>query len=51
MNKMLLQKLFALYFIVFGILTVPLCDMDVTGAVLFVPIGIYLLVTKKCWIY
>lgn len=48
---MIKQRLIGLLFIVFGIISVPLCDMDGTGAMLIVPLGIYLMLTKEYWLY
>lgn len=48
---MIKQRLIGLFFIVAGILSVPLCDMDATGALLFVSFGAYLMCTKEYWLY
>lgn len=44
------QKLMGLFFILVSVLMV-LIDGDGTVGVMFVPFGIYMIFTKKCWIY
>ena len=48
---MIKQKLIGLLFVILGIISVPLCDMDVTAALLLVPFGVYLMCTKEYWLY
>ena len=48
--SMLKQKLAGLAFALLGIISIPVCDMDATAALLFVPMGIYLLISSEVYI-
>lgn len=50
MSKKLEQKLLAIALILISIITIPL-DNDITFAIIMVPFGLYLLFTRKIWIY
>lgn len=43
----LLQKLCGLAFIAIGIIIPAVCDKDVTISILVIPLGLYLLITRK----
>lgn len=51
MSKKFEQKLIAIVLILISIVTIPLVDNDATFALLMVPFGLYLLFTRKIWIY
>lgn len=40
------QKVLGIVTIVAGAVSVPLLDMDITGAILMVPLGLFLLLAK-----
>lgn len=44
------QKLMGLLFLLIGIVSVPICDMDATFALLAVPAGLFLIFAKKIYI-
>lgn len=55
--KMLKQKLMGIGLILLSILVIYICskgvtvqDRDATGVVLTLPLGIYLLFTRECWL-
>lgn len=48
-NKMR-QKLLSLIMIVIGLMSIPLCDMDGTFALMIVPMSIYLFFTRENWL-
>lgn len=51
MSKKLEQKLLAIALILISIITIPLVGNDITFAIIMVPFGLYLLFTRKIWIY
>ena len=44
------QKLFSLAMFIFGIGSVPMCDMDGTFALMIVPMSVYLFFAKENWL-
>jgi len=48
-NKMR-QKLLSLIMIVIGLVSIPLCDMDGTFALMVVPMSVYLFFTRENWL-
>ena len=48
-NKMR-QKLLSLIMIVIGLVSIPLCGMDGTFALMVVPMSVYLFFTRENWL-
>lgn len=41
------QKLYGIVLIILGVVSVPLCDNDATAAVMIVPLGVGVFLTKE----
>lgn len=51
MNDKMIQKLMGVAAVVIGILSVPFLEMDGSGAIVLVPLGLYLIFSRNIVIY
>lgn len=49
-RELIMNKIFAVIFVLFGALTIQLCDWDGTFFLFTVILGVYLFFSKKNWI-
>lgn len=49
-RELIMNKIFAVIFVLFGAFTIPLCDWDGTFFLFALILGVYLFFSKKNWI-